>query len=282
MYLRNVTRTERSRAVDAQAYALARSPRFILAAVEVRRLTVRALVAGLCVAAATAIAALASGDFDDTHWRVIATSLGFSVFSALGASGNALWRQADDWRVAIGATTAATALIAFMSLILVVWLNDDGEALWRAFGIAGLLALWGSHASLVLRVQRRDDPPLMSALVWTSIATAAFDMLVADVAILAIVDDVSEGFVRLAAVVLVIMVLSTALPPLLRRTAGSQARAVPDAFGRPASAPGTKLTMASLADELVAAASRLDAIKTPADVRREADSLRDLAARARR
>jgi len=282
MYLQDVTRTERSRAVDAQAYALARSPRFILAVVEVRRLAVRALVAGLCVAAATAIAALASGDFHDTHWRVIATSLGFSVFSALGASGNALWRQADDWRVAIGATTAAAALIAFVSLILVVWLNDDGEALWRAFGIAGLLALWGSHASLVLRVQRRDDPPLISALVWTSIATAAFDMLVADVAILAIVDDVSEGFVRLAAVVLVIMVLSTALPPLLRRTAGSQARAASDAFGRPASAPETKLTMVTLSDELVAAASRLDAIKTRADVRREADSLRDLAARARR
>jgi hypothetical protein len=256
-------------------------PRFILAVVEVRRLAVRALVAGLCVAAATAIAALASGDFDDTHWRVIATSLGFSVFSALGASGNALWRQADDWRVGFGATTAAAALIAFVSLILVVWL-DDTEALWRAFGVSGLLALWGSHASLVLRVQRRDDPPLLSALVWTSLVTAAFDMLVADVAILAIVDDVSDGFVRLAAVVLVIMVLSTALPPLLRRTAAGQARAAPDAFGRRASSPEPKLTMASLADELVAAASRLDASKTPADARREADRLRDLAARARR
>jgi hypothetical protein len=250
--------------------------------VELRRLAVRALVAGLCIAAATAIAALASGDFDDTHWRVIATSLGFSVFSALAASGNALWRQADDWRVGLGASTAAAALIAFALLILVVWLDDDAEALWRAFGIAGLLALWGSHASLVLRAQRCDDPPLVSALVWTSIATAAFDTLVADAAILAIVDDVSDGFVRLAAVVLVVMVLSTALPPLLRRVAGSQAGAAPDAFGRPASAPQTRLTVAGLADELVAAASRLDATKTPADVRREADSLRDLAARARR
>jgi hypothetical protein len=134
----------------------------------------------------------------------------------------------------------------------------------------------------VLRVQRRDDPPLLSALVWTSIVTAAFDMLVADVAILAIVDDVSDGFVRLAAVALVIMVLSTALPPLLRRSAGRQARAAPDACGQPASAPEPKLTMARLADELVAAASRLDAIRTPADVHREAECLRDLAARARR
>jgi hypothetical protein len=69
-------------------------------------------------------------------------------------------------------STAAAALIAFVFLILVVWLDDDAAALWRAFGISGLLALWGSHASLVLRAQRRDDPPLVAALVWTSIVTA--------------------------------------------------------------------------------------------------------------
>ncbi len=240
-----------------------------MATMEVRRLVGGALFRGLCLAAATAIAALLSGDFDETHWRVIATSFGFSVFSALGASGNALWHQADDWRVALGASTVAVALIAFGLLVLAVWIDDDGDALWRAFGVSGLLALWASHASLVLRAQRRDDPPLVSALVWTSIVTAAFDMLVADVAILELVDDVSDDFVRFAGVVLVIMVLATALPPLLRRMAGSHTRVACDAFGRPAAA-APKLTVARLADELAAAASRLDAVKTPADARREA------------
>jgi hypothetical protein len=40
--------------------------------------------------------------------------------------------------------------------------------------------------------------------------------------------------------------------------------------------------VADLADELAAAASRLDSAGFPADVRREAASLRELAARARR
>src|SRR3954451_1112334 len=64
---------------------------------EARAIALRGLIAGLCVAAATAIAARATGEFDDTHRGVIATSLGFSLFSAFGASGDALRRGAGRW-----------------------------------------------------------------------------------------------------------------------------------------------------------------------------------------
>ena len=59
-----------------------------------RRVAIGALIAGLCLAAATAVVALVSGDFDDAHVRVIASSLGFGVFSSLGAAGAGLWRDA--------------------------------------------------------------------------------------------------------------------------------------------------------------------------------------------
>jgi hypothetical protein len=55
---------------------------------------VRALIAGLCVAAAAAIAALLTGDFSDTHARIVGTSLGFSFFTGLGAAGDSLRREA--------------------------------------------------------------------------------------------------------------------------------------------------------------------------------------------
>src|SRR2546423_4081365 len=176
---------------------------------EARSVALRGLIVGLCVAAATAITALLAGDFDDTHWRVIATSLGFSLFSAFGASGDALRRQAGDWRATLGAATATLALAAFVLLVSAIWLGDGSGTLWRSFGVAGLLALWGSHASLVVRAQRRDDAPLVDALVWTSIATATFDTLVGEVAILGVVDDVSDAFVRLVAVAPVVIGLST-------------------------------------------------------------------------
>ena len=200
-------------------------------------LAVRALIAGLCLAAATAIVALLAGSFDDTHWRVIATSLGFSLFSAFAAAGDALRRGALGWRSALGAATAAASVAGFALLTLAVWFDDDAEGLWQAFGAVGLLALCGSHASLVLRAQRRDDTDLISALVWTSVATATFDTLVGVAAILGAAEDVGDAFARVVAVALVVMVLATAVPPLLRRAAGVPARPRHDAFGRPA-APG--------------------------------------------
>lgn len=253
----------------------------MLAAMRMRRVAVGALIAGLCLAAATAITALVSGDFDDTHARVIASSLGFGVFSALGAAGARLW--GDDvrgWRRGLGGATAAAALLAYALLIAALWLFDDEDPVWRAFGIAGLLALWGSHASLVLRARRRDDSRLVTALVWISIVGGAFDMLVADAALVELVDEFEEGYARLTAAVLVAVILSTALPPLIRKFSGPQGAPARDGFWR--RGEDRQLTLADLADEVTAAASRLDAASSPTDLRREAASLRELATRARR
>ena len=226
----------------------------------------RALIAGLCVAAAAAIVALLNGDFGDTAWRVILTSLGFSTFTALGASGDALRQRTGGWRAAVGIVTTAAAGFAFVLLLVATWSADDFDVVWRAFGVCGLIALCGSHASLVLRAQRPEDPPLVTTLVWTSIVTATFSTLVGDIAIVGLVDDIDEDVVRFVAAVLVVALLSTALPPILRRV--GHAVPAPEARG-------------SVADEIIAAAGRVEAVETPGEARREASALRDLAARAR-
>lgn len=231
----------------------------------------RALIAGLCVAAAAAIAALLTGDLSDTHARIVGTSLGFSLFTGLGAAGDTLRREASDWRVMVGAGTSALALIAFLLLALAIWLGDDAEGLWQAWGACGLAALCGSHASLVLRGQRPSDSRLVSLLVWTSIVTATFDTAVGVVWIISLV-DVEGDIVTLIGIVLVVTVLTTALPPIMRRLNRTPVPA--DAFGR-------RVTAAELADELTAAAGRLDRAETPGDARREAAALRELADRAR-
>ena len=247
-----------------------------------RRAVGRAVIAGLCLAAAAAILALATGEFDDTPWRVIVTSVGFSFFSALGGSGEALRREAHDWRAVLGGLTTAAAVLAFVLLVGATWIDDDDETLLRAFGLCGLTSLCGSHASLVLRARRRDDSPLVTFLVWTSIVTATFETLVGDIAIVGAVDDVSDDFVRLLAAVLVVTVLSSVLPPLQRRLAGEAPRAHPSDPGEGAHAGRRPISPSELADEIAAVARRLDDVGMPVDVRREAAVLRDLAARARR
>jgi hypothetical protein len=244
----------------------------MLAAMRTWRAAIGALMAGLCLAGAAAITALVSGDFNDTHANVIASSLGFGVFSALGAASAELWRGARSWRRVLGGATAAAALLAFALLMAALWVFDDEDVAWRAFGVAGLLALWGSHASLVLRGRRPDDTPLVTVLVWIAIAGGAFDMLIADAALVQVVDEFEEGYARFTAAILVVVILATALPPLIRRFSSSQ--------GAPSREQG--ITVTDLADELTAAASRLDAAGHPPAVRREAASLRELAARARR
>ena len=150
----------------------------------------RALIAGLCVAAAAAIAALLTGDFSDTHARI--TSLGFSFFTGLGAAGDSLRREARDWRVLVGAGTSGRAVLSFVLLVAAIWLGDDSDALWQTWGAFGLAALCGSHASLVLRGQRPGDTPRVSALVWTSIVTATFETVIGIAYTVELVDDVGD------------------------------------------------------------------------------------------
>jgi hypothetical protein len=229
---------------------------------------VRALIGGLCVAAAAAITALLQGDFDETHWRIVGTSLGFSLFTAFGGAGDALRRQARDWRRFAGAATTALAGMSFALLVIGLWADIAEDMFWQVWGAVALISLCGSHASLVLRAQRPDDSPLVGALVWISIATATFDTLAGVLALLEAVEDAPDGVVRLLGVVLVVMLLSTALPPIMRRLGGP---APADAFGH-------RLTMRELADEINSVAGRLEA---SGDVRREAAELRRLAERAR-
>lgn len=241
----------------------------------------RALVAGLCVAAATAIAAMLAGNFDDLHARIIATSLGFSVCSALAGAGDTARRRGRHEHRWVGIATIAASALAFVLLLPAVWIDDSADALWEAWGVALLLALCGSHASLVLAFRRPDDSDAVRLLVATSVATASFDTLVGTLALLEVFDDVDDAFARFVAVVLVVMLLSTALPPILRRLAtvpsDATGRARPDV--RPAA--GGAAAPAALAETVDGIAARIDAAESLAQARAEAAALRDLADRVR-
>jgi hypothetical protein len=239
-----------------------------------------ALIAGLCIAALVAIAALLTGDFGDTHARVVLSSLGFSIFTATAAAGDSLRRRAGGAEGAVGGATIAASAVAFGLLVFALWAfdlfeGDDGA--WQAFGVAALLTLCGSHASVVLAGRRRDDSGLVTALVFTSIACATFDTLVGNLAILEVFDDVSEGFIRVVAALFVVMLLTTALPPILRRMGGQE----PDPFGR-SERLGPRLSRDELSRELEQTAERLERADSAAKVHREAAALRELAARAGR
>lgn len=233
---------------------------------DLRRLVSRALVAGLCASAAVAIVALLSGSFEEFHWRVIGTSLGFSVFTCTAAAGAALRSRSDARLRLLGNVTAGVSLTALALLVAALWI-EDVDWLWRGFGIAGLGSLWSSHASLMLGALRPGDSTTVRWLSWVSALTLGAETSVGVLVLLDVLSDVSDVGARLLAALIVITVLSTVLAPMLRRMARAEPSEAATAVGR----------ASGFAAEVAASAGRLAAMDLPASARDEVDHLRRLA-----
>jgi hypothetical protein len=238
-----------------------------------RRLTGWALVGGLSVAALTAIAALLAGDFDETEWRVILSSLGFAVASALAASGASQRLRASGPLRDLGTATAAVSGIAYALWLAALWTDDWGsEGLWRAFGCAGVLAVAGSHACVVLGARRRSDSEPVKLLVRTSLVLAAIDTVGALLPIAGLIDEVGEAGAKFFGVTLVLLLLTSLLQPLLRRLQPP----------REAASGPRRDAVELLTEEVATIADRIEelargpALRTP-EIRREAERLRNLA-----
>jgi hypothetical protein len=238
----------------------------------IRRAGGWALVGGLTIAALTAVAALLGGSFDETELRVILTSIGFAVSSATAAVGATQRLRASAGLRALGTATMVLAVLAFVLLGAGLWTNMDdwgSEGIWRAFGCTALLAIAGAHACVVLGARRPSDSDAVSFLVFLSLAFAIVDTLGGIAPISGLMESFDEGVANLLAAVLVLLVLTSVLPPILRRLQRA-----------PAEAPTTALER--FAREVEALAVRIDelnqgpAVRAP-EIRREVERLRALA-----
>ena len=224
-----------------------------------------ALVAALTAAALTAIGALVGGSFDDTDWRVLGTSLGFALFSATGASGASARLRSPGLFQLLGTVAAIASVVAFALLVGGLWIDDEADGLWRAFGCAGILAVAGSHACLVLGAQRPGDSEAVRGLVVISLIAAALDATAMIVLVSGLAEYDDDASPQLIAICLVVLVLTTVLPPILRRLAATGAPT-------PSGPAGEMLAIADRIDEL----GRDPGLRTP-QIRRETERLRRLA-----
>jgi hypothetical protein len=231
---------------------------------DLRRLAGRALVGGLCVSGAVAVLALLSGSFDEIHWRVVGTSLGFSIFTCTAAAGAGLRTRSDTRLRNLGLATIAASLASLVTLFAALWV-DDVDWLWQAFGVAGLAALWTSHASLMLGALRPADSTAVRRLSQVSAFTLGIETAAGVGAILGM--DVGEG-VNVLAALIVVTVLTTVLAPLLRRMRSTTA---------PSPAATAVGRGSGFAAEVAESAQRLALMDLPAQARAEVDHLRRLA-----
>jgi hypothetical protein len=236
----------------------------------IRRFAGRALAAGLTIAALTAVVALVTGSFEDTEVRVILTSIGFAIASATAASGAAQRLKRSAALRALGTATALLSGVTFVLLALGLWTDDWGsEGIWRAFGCTSVLAVAGAHACVVLGARRPSDSDLIRSLVVASVALAVLDTVGALLPISGLAEDVAGDLAQLFAATLVLLVLTSVLPPIMRRI-------------QTPSVTAPRTAMQRFAGEVEAVADRIDELnRGPSDrapeIRREVERLRDLA-----
>lgn len=244
----------------------------------IRRFAGLALVTGLCFAAAAAVLALLMGSFDDTDWRVILTSIGFAIASATASSGAAARLRPSAGLQLLGTATLVASIAAFVLLLAGLWTNMDdwgSEGVWRTFGCVAIIGIAGSHACLMLGAIRRADADFVRLLTRSAIGFAAFDALAVILPLAGLIDDIDEPWPRIFGVTLVLLVLTSVLPPILRRMQPAT-RPAPSANG---SAPAAD---DFLATAVVQIADKIDALNSdPAnrgpEIRAEVNRLRNLA-----
>jgi hypothetical protein len=166
----------------------------------------------------------------------------------------------------LGTATVAGSALTFALLAAGLWTDLlDDEATWRVWGCLLIVTVACSHACLVLMARRPTDSDLVRLLVSVSLATAGIDAFFGLLPTSGIVDDeVGEGFGKLLAALVVVLLFSTLIPPILRRLQRPQATT--DGFA------GEVIAIADRIDEL----GRGPGIRTP-EIRRETERLRRLA-----
>ena len=200
---------------------------------DARTLGLRALAGGLCVAGVVGVLALLAGGFGPGHTRIIATSFGFGFFSLTASTGAALRVREQRWAEALGSAAVVSSATAFLLLVVLLWITPPTrsvvEALIRAGVLALVVALWSSHACVVLGARSERDSPAVRAATLVALVAFACDALAASLFAVGVLDPEHTDPVglRALAAVLVTALVSTALIPILRRLAAGSARAEP-------------------------------------------------------
>jgi hypothetical protein len=181
-----------------------------------KRILLVAALASLSATAAIAIVVLLFGDFGETEWRILGTTLAISLYSLLSLPGAILLER----RVAepLGWATIALAGAGFVLALVAIWGADDSETAWKLVGTTTAFAAAATQVSALTSRRRDDDTLTLRGVYLAAVSLAALLALLAGFAIWKEID--SEGFYRMLGALAVLDVFLIILQPLLRRLRG--------------------------------------------------------------
>jgi hypothetical protein len=184
-------------------------------AVRAQKLLLRAVVGALCLTAAIAVVVLLVGTFDDTSWRILASTSAISFFGLLAAPAGVLLERGHAVVLARASAllTGATFVLTFV-LIWSDWSNDLG----KAWGVLLTLAAAAAQAAAVESRRRDTDSPTIRHLVAGSMLTGT---ALAALGVLAILTEIDDGaYYRALGAIAIVDVLLIIVAAVLRRGSG--------------------------------------------------------------
>jgi hypothetical protein len=185
-----------------------------------RKRLLTTIIGALCLTAAIAVVILLSGRFDETSWRILATTSAVSFFGLLGVPVGMLLERGRA--LALARISGALTLAAFALTLAVIW-RHWADGVGKTWGVVLTLAVAAAQAAVVEARRRDTDTPAISLLTGGSMLTGA---ALAVMGIAAILTEIDDGtYYRALGAVAVIDVLLLAIVAVLRRGVGPIAQA---------------------------------------------------------
>lgn len=185
-----------------------------------RKLLLTAIIGALCLTAAIAVVILLSGHFDQTAWRILATTSAVSFFGLLGVPVGMLLERGRA--LVLARLSAALTLAAFALTLVVVWRHWT-SGVGKTWGVVLTLAVAAAQAAVVEARRRDTDTPAIVLLTGASMLTGAALAVMGIAAILTEIEG--DTYYRALGAVAVVDVLLLAVVAVLRRGAGPSAQA---------------------------------------------------------
>ena len=185
-----------------------------------RKLLLTTIIGALCLTAGIAIVILLSGHFDETSWRILATTSAVSFFGLLGVPVGMLRER--ERALVLARLSGLLTLAAFALTLAVIW-RHWANSVGKTWGVALTMAVATAQAAVVEARRRDTDTEAISLLAGGSMLTGAALAIMGTAAILS---EIGDGtYYRALGAVAVVDILLLAIVAVLRRGIGPIAQA---------------------------------------------------------
>ncbi len=173
------------------------------------------MIVSLSISALIGIIVFLFGDFGDTEFKLLMTTLTIGSYSLTGLCCSVLYEKRKF--IPLSLFGMAVSIIGFLFTVLVIWetIDIENDFTWKALIIFIVLAGSTAHSCLLLLIK-----PEKSLVKGALSATLIFISIVALMIVILVLDktgNIGEFYFRLLGVFAILDVLGTIVTPILNK-----------------------------------------------------------------